>query len=92
MIGYNKCIQGGLNTVSIQLIQQAICYMEEHICENISYAVIDVAYKYGYKSPESFSKAYGLCSPVRGSQTHFNYGIGVVVDEDTDTEKLEHLI
>lgn len=91
--------------MSIQLMQQAICYMEEHICENISYAevaksvhmssynfhrtfsfitgmtaneyirnrrltlaatelqttdiaVIDVAYKYGYESPESFSKAF----------------------------------
>ncbi|MDE5679915.1 MAG: AraC family transcriptional regulator, partial [Lachnospiraceae bacterium] len=91
--------------MSIQLIQQAICYMEEHICENISYtevaksvhmsgynfhrtfsfivgmtaneyirkrrltlaamelqttniSVIDVAYKYGYESPESFSKAF----------------------------------
>ena len=91
--------------MSIQLIQQAICYMEEHICENINYAkvaknihmssynfhrtfsfivgmtaneyirnrrltlaaqelqttdisVIDAAYKYGYESPESFSKAF----------------------------------
>ena len=219
--------------MSIQLIQQAICYMEEHICENISYAevaksvhmsnynfhrtfsfivgmtaneyirkrrltlaaqelqttdisVIDAAYKYGYESPESFSKAfsrfhgstpkqakkkgtklhlfnplvikiileggsimdyrieyrerqqfialvrafpneisnddddhsipdfwtecseknliepmrllrtegkrdlYGLCSPVRDSETHFNYGIGIMIDENTDTTKLEH--
>lgn len=91
--------------MSIQLIQQAICYMEGHIYENITYAdvaksvnmsnynfhrtfsfitgmtaneyirnrrltlvaqelqttnisVIDVAYKYGYESPESFSKAF----------------------------------
>ena len=91
--------------MSIQLIQQAVCYMEEHICENISYtevaksvhmssynfhrmfpfiagmtakeyirkrrltlaaqelqttdiSVIDAAYKYGYESPESFSKAF----------------------------------
>lgn len=90
---------------SIQLIQQAICYMEEHIYENINYAdvaknihmssynfhrtfsfiagmtaneyirnrrltlaaqefqttdlsVLDAAYKYGYESPESFSKAF----------------------------------
>ncbi len=221
--------------MSIQLIQQAICYMEEHICENINYAdvaksvhmsnynfhrtfsfivgmtaneyirkrrltlaarelqttdisVIDAAYKYGYESPESFSKAfsrfhgsspkqakqkgtklhlfnplvikiileggsimdyriehresqqfvalvrafpneisnddndhsipdfwaecyeknliepmkllraegkrdlYGLCSPVEDSETHFNYGIGIMVDEDTDTTKMEHLI
>lgn len=221
--------------MSIQLMQQAICYMEEHICENISYAkvaksvhmsnynfhrtfsfitgmtaneyirkrrltlaamelqttdisVIDVAYKYGYESPESFSKAfsrfhgasprqarkkgtklhlfnplvikiileggsvmdyriehkesqrfialvrpfpneisnddndhsipdfwtecsdknliepmkslridgkrdlYGLCSPVRDSETHFRYGIGILVDEDTDASKLEHFV
>ena len=91
--------------MSIQLIQQAICYMEEHIYENINYtevaryvhmssynfhrtfsfivgmtaneylrkrrltlaaielqttglSVIDAAYKYGYQSPESFSKAF----------------------------------
>lgn len=221
--------------MSVQLIQQAICYMEEHICENINYAevaknvhmssynfhrtfsfivgmtaneyirkrrltlaagelqttdisVMDVAYKYGYESPESFSKAfsrfhgstprqakqkgtklhlfnplvikiileggsimdyriehkesqqfvalvkpfsneiinddsdhsipdfwtecyeknliepmkmlreegkrdlYGLCSPVKDSETHFNYGIGIIVDEDTDTTKLDSLI
>ena len=91
--------------MSIQYIQQAILYMEEHIYENINYAdvaksvhmssynfhrtfsfivgmtaneyirkrrltlaardlqttdisVIDAAYKYGYVSPESFSKAF----------------------------------
>ena len=91
--------------MSIQLIQQAICYMEEHLYEDIDYAevaksvhmssynfhrtfsfivgmtaneyirnrrltlaaqelqttdisVIDAAYKYGYESPESFSKAF----------------------------------
>ncbi len=218
--------------MSIQLIQQAICFMEEHICENITYAdaaksvhmsnynfhrtfsfitgmtaneyirkrrltlaaielqttshsVIDVAYKYRYESPESFSKAfsrfhgvtprqakrkgtklhlfhpfvikiileggnimdykiehkenqrfltlaksfpneiinddsdhsipdfwtecseknrigpmkllraagkrdlYGICSPVREGETHFRYGIGILIDEDTDTAKLE---
>lgn len=217
----------------VQLIQQAICYIEEHICESINYAeiaesihmpsynfhrffsfitgmtvneyirkrrltlaanelqttditVIDVAYKYSYESPESFSKAfsrfhgvtprqakrkgtklhlfnplvikiileggnvmdyriehkesqrfivlakafpneiinddndqsipgfwtecfeknligpvkqlraegkrdlYGLCSPVKDGRTHFNYGIGVIIDKDTDTTKLEH--
>lgn len=219
--------------MSIQLIQQAICYMEEHIFDDISYvevaksvhmssynfhrtfsfivgmtateyirkrrltlaaqelqttdiSVIDAAYKYGYESPESFSKAfsrfhgstpkqakhkgaklhlfnplvikiileggsimdyriehresqqflalvrafsnessnddngrsipdfwtecwdknlidpmkllrvegkrdlYGLCSPLKDSETHFNYGIGIMVDENTDTTKLEH--
>lgn len=219
--------------MSIQLIQQAICYMEEHIFEDISYvevaqsvhmssynfhrtfsfivgmtateyirkrrltlaaqelqttdiSVIDAAYKYGYESPESFSKAfsrfhgstpkqakrkgvklhlfnplvikiileggsimdyriehkesqkflalvrafsnesstddndhsipdfwtecseknliepirllraegkrdlYGLCSPLKDNETHFNYGIGIMVDGNTDTAKLEH--
>ncbi len=221
--------------MSIQFIQQAICYMEEHIYEEINYtdvaksinmsnynfhrtfsfivgmtaneyirnrrltlaalelqqtdvSVIDAAYKYGYESPESFSKAfsrfhgstpkqakkkgakihlfnplvikitleggsimdyrmehrgkqkfialvrpfpneisnddndhsipdfwaecyekglvepmkllrpqgrrdlYGLCSPTKESETHFDYGIGVIMDEDTDTEKLEELL
>lgn len=32
---------------------------------------------------------YGLCAPLRDSETHFNYGIGVLVDGDTDTEALE---
>lgn len=221
--------------MSIQLIQQAISYMEEHICENINYAavakslhmsnynfhrtfsfivgmtaneyirkrrltlaaqelqttdisVIDAAYKYGYESPESFSKAfsrfhgatprqakrkgtklhlfnplvikitleggnimdyrlehrehqqfialvkefsneiinddndssipdfwtecsekkligpmeqlrakgkrdlYGLCSPVKDCETHFSYGIGVIIDEDTDTTQIDEFI
>lgn len=219
--------------MSIQLMQQAICYMEEHICENINYtdvaknvhmsnynfhrtfsfitgmtaneyirkrrltlaaqelqttniSVTDAAFKYGYESPESFSKAfsrfhgatprqakqkgtqlrlfhplvikiileggnimdykiehresqrflalvrafpneivndddnhsipdfwtecsdknllepmkqlrpegkrdlYGLCSPLKDSETHFNYGIGIIIDENTDASKLEH--
>ncbi|MDE6923638.1 MAG: AraC family transcriptional regulator [Acetatifactor sp.] len=218
--------------MSIQLIQQAICYMEEHIYEDINYAdvagsvhmssynfhrtfsfiagmtaneyirkrrltlaarelqetdlsVIDAAYKYGYESPESFSKAfsrfhgstpkqakrkgtklhlfnplvikiileggsimdyrmehresrkflalvkafpneivnddndhsipdfwsecsakdligpmqrlcpegkrdlYGLCSPAKSGDTHFNYGIGILIHEDIDPAKLE---
>ena len=33
---------------------------------------------------------YGLCSPVKGSETHFNYGIGIMIDENTDITKLEH--
>ena len=221
--------------MSIQLIQQAICYMEEHIFEDINYAnvarsvhmscysfhrtfsfiagmtaneyirnrrlslaaqdlqttdisVIDVAYKYGYESPESFSKAftrfhgstpkqakqkgaklrlfnplvikiiveggsmmdyrmehkghqkfialvrafpneianddndhsipdfwtecneknliepmkalrpkgkrdlYGLCSPLKENEIAFNYGIGVVLDKDTDTVHLEEFL
>lgn len=221
--------------MSIQRIQEAIRYMEEHIYEKINYAdvakslhmssynfhrtfsfivgmtaneyirsrrltlaaselqttdisVVDAAYKYGYESPESFSKAfsrfhgstpkqakqkgaklhlfnplvikiileggsimdyrmehkesqqfiamvkafpneiinddndqsvsnfwgecyeknliepmkrlrtegkrdlYGLCSPVKDSETHFNYGIGVLIDEDTDSTKLEQFV
>lgn len=221
--------------MSIQLIQQAISYMEEHILEDINYtdvaksihmssysfhrmfsfitgmtaneyirnrrltlaaselqttnlSVIDAAYKYGYESPESFSKAfsrfhgstpkqakkkgaklhlfnplvikiiteggsimdykmehaeaqrflalvrafpneissddndrsipdfwteckeknllepmlqlrtegrrdlYGLCSPTKESETHFNYGIGIKIDEDTDCAKMEKLL
>lgn len=235
IINYTYSIQGGLIKVSIQLIQQAICYMEKHICEDITYAdaaksvymsnynfhrtfsfiagmtpneyirkrrltlaaqelqetdisVIDVAYKYGYESPESFSKAftrfhgstpkqakrkgallhlfnplvikiileggsimnyriehkeyqkfialirafpneitnddndhsisdfwdecykkdlvepmrllraegkrdiYGLCSPLREGETHFNYGIGIIIDDDTDIAGVQELI
>lgn len=220
--------------MSIQRIQQAISYMEQHIYEDINYtdvaksvhmsnynfhrtfsfivgmtaneyikkrrltlaaqelqttdiSVLDAAYKYGYESPESFSKAfsrfhgstpkqakrkgaklhlfnplaikiileggsimdyriehkecqqfialvrafsneiinddddhsipdfwtecseknliepmkllraegkrdlYGLCSPVMDGETHFNYGIGVIIDENTDISELEQL-
>lgn len=221
--------------MSIQLIQQAINYMEEHIYEDINYtdvaksihmsnynfhrtfsfitgmtaneyirnrrltlaaqelqeadlSVIDAAYKYGYESPESFSKAflrfhgstpkqakkqgaklhlfnplvikiiteggsimdyrmehkkpqqflamvrafpneiinddndhsipdfwtecydkdlvepmkqlrgegkrdvYGLCSPTKENETHFEYGIGVLVDADTDAAGVKKLL
>ena len=221
--------------MSIQLIQQAICYMEEHIYENINYidvadsihmsgynfhrmfsfitgmtaneyirnrrltlaaqelqatgiSVIEAAYKYGYETPESFSKAfsrfhgstpkqakqkgtslhlfnplvikikmeggnimdyrmehtecqkfialvkafsneiindgndnsipsfwtecyekdlivplkllrpegkrdiYGLCSPVKENETHFNYGIGIIIDENTNTTELNKFL
>ncbi len=231
-VGYNDFTQGETDDMSIQLIQQAICYMEEHIYENINYAevaksihmsgynfhrtfsfiagmtaneyirnrrlslaaqelqatdisVTDAAYKYGYESPESFSKAfsrfhgstpkqakrkgakihlfnplvikiileggsimdyrmehregqrflalvkdfpneisnddndhsipdfwtecseenriepmkllraegkrdlYGLCSPVKDSETHFRYGIGILMDENTNLAKAE---
>ncbi len=110
--------------MSIELIQQAICYMEDHIYEDISYtdvaksvnmsnyqfhrtfsfiagmtaneylrkrrltlaaqelqntgiSVIDAAYKYGWESPESFSKAFSRfhgCSPkqakLKGATLH----------------------
>lgn len=35
---------------------------------------------------------YGLCSPVRDNETHFNYGIGIILDKNTDTTNLEHFI
>lgn len=34
---------------------------------------------------------YGLCSPTKDNETHFNYGIGVMIDDDTDMEKVENL-
>lgn len=35
---------------------------------------------------------YGLCSPTKKDETHFNYGIGVAVDEDTDMTGVERLL
>lgn len=35
---------------------------------------------------------YGLCSPTKDGETHFNYGIGIVIDENTDITKLEDFI
>ena len=35
---------------------------------------------------------YGLCSPVKDSETHFQYGIGIMIDEDTDPAGVETLI
>ena len=35
---------------------------------------------------------YGLCSPAKKDETHFNYGIGVAVDEDTDMSGVERLM
>lgn len=35
---------------------------------------------------------YGLCSPVKDNESHFNYGIGIMVDENTDIVKLERFI
>ena len=36
--------------------------------------------------PEGKKDVYGLCSPTRANETHFNYGIGVIIDADTDFE------
>lgn len=35
---------------------------------------------------------YGLCSPAKDGETCFNYGIGIIVDSDTDMTQLEHLM
>ncbi|MCI8343977.1 MAG: AraC family transcriptional regulator [Clostridia bacterium] len=35
---------------------------------------------------------YGLCRPVRANETHFDYGIGVLLDEDTHTAEAEKLL
>lgn len=32
---------------------------------------------------------YGLCSPTKDGAAHFDYGIGILLDEDTDTSTLE---
>ena len=42
--------------------------------------------------PKGKRDIYGLCSPLKESETHFNYGIGVVLDEDTDTARLEEFL
>lgn len=39
--------------------------------------------------PEGKKDLYGLCSPAKGNDTHFNYGIGVVIDEETDISELD---
>ena len=35
---------------------------------------------------------YGLCRPPKDSETHFNYGIGILMDEDTDRTELARMI
>lgn len=35
---------------------------------------------------------YGLCSPVKDGDDHFSYGIGIMLDENTETSKLEHFL
>ena len=35
---------------------------------------------------------YGLCSPTKDNESHFNYGIGVAMDENTDQTQLEQFI
>lgn len=35
---------------------------------------------------------YGLCSPTKENETHFDYGIGVIIDEDTDPAGVKKLL
>lgn len=35
---------------------------------------------------------YGLCSPTKENETTFDYGIGVIVDEDTDIDNVEVML
>ena len=41
--------------------------------------------------PEGKRDLYGLCSP-RDSEGSFDYGIGIILDEDTDPTQLERLV
>ena len=42
--------------------------------------------------PEGKRDLYGLCSPTVKNETHFNYGIGVIVDEETDISKWDDIL
>ena len=35
---------------------------------------------------------YGLCSPAKENETHFDYGIGVIIDEDTNSTGIKKLL
>ena len=35
---------------------------------------------------------YGLCASLKGSETHFNYGIGILLDEDADQTELARML
>ena len=35
---------------------------------------------------------YGLCSPLKDSETCFHYGIGIMLDEDANQMELDHFI
>ena len=39
--------------------------------------------------PEGKRDLYGLCSPTKCGDTHFKYGIGILIHEDMDQAKLE---
>ena len=42
--------------------------------------------------PEGKRDIYGLCSPVKENETHFNYGIGIIIDENTNTTELNKFL
>ncbi len=42
--------------------------------------------------PEGRRDLYGLCSPEKNENECFRYGIGVIIDEETDTSRLEELL
>ncbi len=42
--------------------------------------------------PEGKRDLFGLCSPTMKNETHFHYGIGVIMDEETDTSGLEGIL
>lgn len=42
--------------------------------------------------PEGKRDLYGLCSPAKKNNTHFTYGIGVILDDETDTSGLNELL
>ena len=35
---------------------------------------------------------YGLCSPTKDTETHFNYGIGILIDENTDMSQVDKFL
>lgn len=42
--------------------------------------------------PEGKRGLYGLCGSAETSETHFCYGIGIIMDEDTDVSSLDKLL
>ncbi len=42
--------------------------------------------------PEGKRDVYGLCSPTKDNETHFHYGIGVMIDQNTDVSNLNALL
>lgn len=54
---------------------------EKHLIERI-----------GLLRPDGKRDIYGLCSPASKDETHFNYGIGVLLDGETDQSQLDGLL